>query len=165
MKTIFVIRHAKSSWKDPSLRDIDRPLNNRGLRDAPFMAKLLAGKGIKVDRLISSPANRAFTTATYFAKAFGITPDDIQKDESIYHAYPEDLSDLVRGLPEDLNTVFLFGHNPTFTSFVNRFTSNYIANVPTCGIAQVEADVSNWADFNTRTAKLVAYHYPKQYFS
>lgn len=164
MKTIFIIRHAKSSWDDPSLRDIDRPLNKRGLRDAPFMAKLLAAKGLEIDRLISSPANRAYTTATYFAEALGVKPSEIQQVAEIYEAYPQQILDLVQQLPDDLQTVLLFGHNPTFTSFVNQFTTNYLANLPTCGVVQIDGAVESWGDFNTKTARMVAFHYPKQYF-
>lgn len=165
MKTIYLVRHAKSSWEDPSLRDVERPLKKRGFRDAPFMAKMLSGKGIKVDRLVSSPANRAYTTATYFAKAFDIEPSDIQKVPEIYEAYPKDILNLVKRLPDNLDTVLLFGHNPTFTSFANLFSSDYIANIPTCGIVRIEAEVEAWSDFSTNTANLVEFHYPKQYFS
>ena len=77
MKKLFLVRHAKSSWADPSLADLDRPLNKRGLRDAPFMAKLLKGRGVQPDRILSSPANRAFTTASYFAEALDIPSKEI----------------------------------------------------------------------------------------
>lgn len=167
MKTIYLIRHAKSSWDDPSLRDVERPLNKRGFRDAPFMAKLLFAKdnNIQVDRLVSSPANRAFTTATFFAKALGLDESDIQKESQIYEAYPRDILNLINQLPNDLNTVLLFGHNPTFTSLANLFSSDYIANIPTCGIVQLKATVDSWKDFNQQTAHLAAFYYPKQYFS
>ena len=89
MKTIYFIRHAKSSWADMSLRDIQRPLNARGLRDAPFMAKMLKGRGVQLDAIVSSPANRAFTTATYFAEAFGLKSADIIVKQDIYEAFTE----------------------------------------------------------------------------
>lgn len=165
MKTIYLVRHAKSSWDNPSLRDIERPLNKRGLRDAPFMAKLLSAKGIKIDQLISSPANRAYTTATYFAKALGKDQAEIQQMDEIYEAYSRDILNIVNSLPATLDTVMLFGHNPTFTSFANFFSRDYIANMPTCSIVQIDADVSSWEKFNERTGRVVAFHYPKQYFS
>ncbi|MEO1514356.1 MAG: histidine phosphatase family protein [Bacteroidota bacterium] len=164
MKTVFFIRHAKSSWADASLSDIDRPLNKRGLRDAPFMSQLLKGKGVTVDKIISSPANRAYTTATYFADAFEIAKQDILVRREIYEAWTEDVLGLVRGLDQEWNSVLIFGHNPCFTSLANLFSSSYIPNVPTCGISQVVAEVDNWAELTENTGRLHAFYYPKQYF-
>lgn len=164
MKTVFFIRHAKSSWADASLKDKDRPLNKRGLRDAPFMATMLKGRQVKADAIISSPANRAFTTATYFAEAQGLKKSEIIVKEAIYEAYGEDVLAIIKKLNKDLKTILIFGHNPTFTSLANRFTNDYIANIPTCGIAKVEADIQTWQDFNETNARLVDFYYPKQYF-
>lgn len=164
MKTVYLIRHAKSSWKDMSLRDIDRPLNKRGKRDAPFMGKLLVDQGVQPDVLISSPANRAFTTACHIANAFGIEKEDIIKDKSIYEAYTTDILQIIQSQPSSRSTIFLFGHNPTFTSVANQFTSNYIDNVPTCGIVQIEAPINDWKAFNEKTGKVISFQYPKQHF-
>jgi phosphohistidine phosphatase len=165
MKKVIFVRHAKSSWADPSLRDFDRPLNKRGLRDAPFMAKVLRGKLDQLDLIVASPANRAFTTATYFAEAFDIPVSKIRQEQRLYHAYPNDLLKLVQQLEDALDTVLVFGHNPGFTDFANHFTDDYIDNVPTCGIFQLEADIQHWADFDKSKVRLMAFHYPKQYFS
>ncbi len=165
MKTVFLVRHAKSSWKDTSLDDIDRPLNKRGQRDAPFMGKLLRGRGVVPDRLISSPANRALTTAQHFAKAFGMDKGSVLVEESLYESYPDAIQSLIQGLDGELKTVLLFSHNPTLTTFVNRYASDYIANVPTCGIVQLESRVDQWSDFAPDTAKVKAFYYPKQYFT
>lgn len=164
MKNIYFIRHAKSSWDDSSLKDFDRPLNNRGLRDAPFMAKLLAAKGIKPDAIVASPANRAFTTSTFFAQALGINEKDIVKNIDIYEAFPEMVLEIIQNLDKKWETVLIFGHNPTFTSLANRFHEDYIPNVPTCGIVHVSAKTDNWADFSAKTAKREGFYYPKQYF-
>lgn len=164
MKTVFFIRHAKSSWEDPSLKDIDRPLNKRGLRDAPFMAKVLRGKGALVDQFISSSANRAYTTATFFAKEFDVPTTEIRTEAVIYHAYAEEVLHLIRTLDDTLNTICIFGHNPTFTSIANTFTEEYIANVPTCGIIKIQANIEHWKDFDKTKAALHGFYYPKQYF-
>lgn len=164
MKTVCFIRHAKSSWADLSLADIDRPLNKRGKRDAPFMSKLLRGKQVKADAIISSPANRAFTTATHFAEAMDIKKKDIIIKKGIYEAYADDVLNIIQQTDNQHDTILVFGHNPTFTSITNMFTDNYIGNVPTCGISQVEADIEDWKDFNSDSGKLVAFYYPKQYF-
>jgi phosphohistidine phosphatase len=164
MKTLYLIRHAKSSWSDSSLRDKDRPLNSRGLRDAPFMAKMLKGRGVQADAIISSPANRAFTTATYFAKEMEIAKNDIIQEEDIYEAYTEEIHRIIHALPDQFETVLLFGHNPTFTSVANQFTGNYINNVPTCGVVQIESSVDKWINFKPGSANLTGFFYPKQYF-
>lgn len=164
MKTVFFIRHAKSSWKEPELADIERPLNKRGFRDAPFMAKLLAGKGVKPDLLLSSPALRAYTTAQYFAEAFAWPEDRIQVERRIYDAYPGDILALLQELPGEVNTVILFGHNPTFTALANYYANTYISNLPTCGIVQVDMDIANWQEVSPKAGSLVAYYFPKQYF-
>ena len=162
MKSIFFIRHAKSSWEDSSLSDIERPLNKRGLRDAPFMAKLLKGKSVIPDRIVTSPANRAYTTATYFAKELDISENSLVVRKEIYHAYPEDVLGIVRTLDNADNTILMFGHNPCFTSIANRFSNDYIPNVPTCGIVQVIADVAEWTDFQEH-GDLKAFYFPKLY--
>lgn len=164
MKTVFFIRHAKSSWEEASLEDLQRPLNKRGLRDAPFMAKMLHGQGVRADHILSSPAKRALTTATYFAEVQGMTAKAIDVRPGIYHAYPDDLIELVHSLSDQWSTVFIFGHNPTLTSLINRFTEDYIANVATCGIVRVEAKIDSWTQFSEQTARLKAYYYPKQFF-
>ncbi len=164
MKNVYFIRHAKSSWDDSSLDDIERPLSSRGLRDAPFMAKLLKGKNVQPDLIISSPANRALTTAKYFAKEMGFPSEDIVVKNKIYEAYPEDIIQVIKNVNDDVNTLMVFGHNPTFTSVINRFTENYIPNVPTCGIAKIEADINSWSEFTESNALQTEYYYPKQYF-
>jgi phosphohistidine phosphatase len=162
MKKVYFIRHAKSSWDDSGLIDIERPLNKRGLRDAPFMSKMLKGQKVEPDKLISSPANRAFTTATFFAKELNIPAQAIVVRKEIYHAYPEEVLNIIRNLSDSDDVVVLFGHNPCFTSLANQFSSEYIPNVPTCGIIEITAAVNQWSDFE-KVGKLTAFYYPKQY--
>jgi phosphohistidine phosphatase len=164
-KTVYFIRHAKSSWKDPSLDDFDRPLNKRGKRDAPFMAQLLRGRVQHLDAIISSPAKRAITTARHFAKAFDIAAADIHERPSIYEAFPEDVLEVIQGLPEAWHTVLVFGHNPAYNSLANMFSQEPIVNVPTCGIFRVNTATGTWADFDRHHGQLTDFHFPKQYFS
>jgi len=163
MKTVFFIRHAKSSWSDMSLRDFDRPLNKRGKRDAPMMAQKLQEMGVRPDVILSSTANRAFTTATHFAKALGIERADIVEAPSIYEAYSSTVLKIVQNQPKELDTLLVFGHNPAFTSIANSFDGDYIDNVPTCGVVKVCADVKKWSDFDENSGKLEAFYYPKQF--
>lgn len=163
MKTIFFIRHAKSSWDEPGLSDINRPLNERGLRDAPFMAKMLANKGFRLDHIVSSPAVRAFTTAVQFAQAFGMSKEAIEINRDIYEAWPNEIMQIVHQLPDRHNTVAIFGHNPTFTTMANYFATKPLDYLPTCGIARVEADVASWKQLNDETGRLVEVFFPKQF--
>lgn len=165
MKTLILVRHAKSSWKDSSLSDIERPLNKRGKRDAPFMGKVLAETGIKIDRFISSPANRALTTARHFAAAFGLhDEDDIQIEEIIYHGSSRSIMKFINDLDDGYDAVVLFGHNPDFTSMASIYTEEYFDNVPTCGIVCIDFDVHSWVDTGETLGNLRFYKYPKQYF-
>ncbi|MCB0553891.1 MAG: histidine phosphatase family protein [Phaeodactylibacter sp.] len=164
MKTVYFVRHAKSSWDNPTLRDIDRPLSKRGLRDAPFMANLIKGKGLKPGLLLSSPAVRAYSTAKFFADALDIPVSQIEQVKKIYEAYPDDILEIIQELPDDYDTAFLFGHNPTLTSVANMFTDDYIANIPTCAVFRVDSEVENWMDFREGKGKLTELHFPKQFF-
>jgi len=164
MKKLFIIRHGKSSWENPDLQDFDRPLNKRGMRDAPFMAKMLVGLGVVPDRIISSPANRALNTATYFAKENNLEAEDIVIKHEIYEAYPEVLLELIRKQSKELNTIYMFGHNPGFTYLANTFDGEYIPNIPTTGIVCIEADINDWKKLSAETGRIAAFHFPKQYF-
>lgn len=161
MRHLFLIRHAKSSWDNPGLRDFNRPLNDRGLRDAPKMAELLVASGIRPDLLVSSPAKRALTTAQFFAQALGIPEETIVRAPDMYEASPTDVLRIVSSLPDTASTVLLFGHNPTFTELANRFASAPLDNVPTCGIVHVESTAGSWGEFDEGNARVRNYMFPK----
>lgn len=164
MKTVYFIRHAKSSWSDLSLMDSERPLNKRGLRDAPFMAKLFVAKEHHPDIIYSSPAVRAYTTAKYFVQALAKTEEDIQQDSRLYLGDEDYIISKIQETSDEANTICFFGHNPTTTHMANIFNEDYIPNVPTAAIVKIQADVVHWKDFGTDTASFVTMHYPKQYF-
>ena len=161
MKTIYFVRHAKSSWKDGQLNDLDRPLNKRGKHDAPKMANRLREiEQPPLDAIVSSPANRAHSTALYFCDVFGLQPI-IERE--IYEAGDRDLIYLVQAFSDEWQTVAVFGHNPTMTTIANQFADYIIPNVPTCGILKVEADIEHWQDFDYGTGLLKAFYFPKQW--
>lgn len=162
MRTLFLIRHAKSSWEHPGIRDFDRSLNERGLYEAPLMAQLLASEGIRPDLLVSSPAKRAWTTAIFFATAFGLSEEAIRRELDIYEADPPDILQIIGKLPDTANTVLMFGHNPTFTDVANRFAEKLIENVPTCGIIRIESDADSWAAFDDDNAVVRKQYFPKE---
>ena len=164
MKNLYIIRHAKSSWTEAGLTDFERSLDTRGHKDAAKMSMSLKNLGIQPDLIVSSPAMRAATTAQYFAKTFNINAQTIDYQRDIYEASEEDVFNVIHHLPDTAQTVFLFGHNPTLTYFVNRFMKNdYIDNIPTCGIVKIAAFTEGvaWKNFNERVAQFEAFWYPK----
>lgn len=162
MKTVFFVRHAKSSWDNPSMRDIDRPLNERGLRDAPQMGLKLKQLNAGIDLIVSSPAKRAYTTATFFAAALGLAPEKIVLEPKLYEAMSEDVISVINGISDEYHCIAVFGHNPTFTFIANLFTEDYIDNIPTCGVFQVNAKINSWQEFGENNGRLTAFYYPKQ---
>lgn len=163
MKTLFLIRHAKSSWADASLRDFDRPLNQRGLNDAPKMAKVLKREGHFPDQIISSPANRALTTAKFIADGIGYSKENIKEEEMIYGASVNEMMQLINGLNNDCQTVFLFGHNPTFTDLVEYLGDLEIGNLPTCGIVGFQFEVDSWQHLSGGMGIKIYEDYPKNH--
>jgi phosphohistidine phosphatase len=162
MKKLFIVRHAKSSWDYPDLDDIDRPLNKRGKRNAPEMGKRLLRKGIKPESLITSPANRARTTAKKIAKALSFPKDQIVIDPTLYHGTNRDIINVIRKVSDEINTLMIFGHNPGFTDLVNQLSGSNIYNIPTCGIAEIGFNVQSWAEIDTKMGKLIDFDYPKK---
>lgn len=162
MKTILLCRHAKSSWKDLSLADRDRPLNKRGKRNVPEMGRRLAERGITPDAVISSPAVRAVKTANRLVRELGFPKKNIQVRPAIYETSPTLLLALIRNLPETQETVILVGHNPEFTTLANILGNLHIINVPTCGIVALEFCVNTWEEIMEGKGSLVFFDYPKK---
>ncbi|MBK8564674.1 MAG: histidine phosphatase family protein [Saprospiraceae bacterium] len=162
MKTLYLVRHAKSNWDNHLLRDIERPLNERGLADAPNMAKLMKIKGVQPDLILTSPAVRAMSTAAYFKIALGVEGEDFWVRDGIYEAISATIQQIIETLPESANSVMLFGHNPTFTSVANLFTDNYIDNIPTCGVVCIVSDADSWPAVSRLNSKVTAKYFPKE---
>ncbi len=161
MKKILFVRHAKSSWTDMKLTDKQRPLNNRGKRDAPLMAARCVEYGLKVELIISSPAVRAFNTALAFQDAYKIM-EPIQIENYLYHGDPSDFEEALCGVDDQINCVAIFGHNPGITYLANELdSSSYIDNVPTTGVLVGEADIEHWDDFSVAKSVLKDFLYPK----
>ena len=158
MKSLLIIRHAKSAWDNPLQKDFDRPLNDRGHRDAPMMANRLKEKAIKIDAFVSSTANRALTTATYFAKTYG--KDIIEKPE-LYHASVSNFFRVIGSLDDQYNTIALFSHNPGITELVNLLTTIKIDDMPTCAVFAVKVSADSWAAFEQATKDFWFFDYPK----
>ena len=162
MKRIFIVRHAKSDWRDQSLVDFDRPLSKRGKMDAPIMGELLNEKIVHPDLIISSPAKRAKKTATIVAAKIGYSEKIILLNEELYEASSNTLLKLLKNIDEKYGTVMLFGHNPGLTLLNNYLSDNYIENIPTCGIVALEFD-GKWNELDKQICKNLFFIFPKLY--
>lgn len=162
MKTLYLIRHAKSSWDFPDLTDHDRPLNKRGKRDAPEMGRRLKEKQILPDSMVSSTALRAMTTCQVIANAIGYPENRIMSDRNVYHAGIGTLLQVVRNTSETADSLMLFGHNPGFTDFANRLAGTDIWNIPTCAVFACTFEVNRWSDADFGKGKLLFFDYPKK---
>lgn len=160
-KKLYIIRHAKSSWKDEALDDFDRPLNKRGKRDAPFMVKMLKERGVAPDIIISSSAKRAKATAKIIAKGIGYDKD-IVFDKEIYESSLDTLHKIVAKVDDGLNTLFLIGHNPSLNMLAQEYVC-FDENIPTCGVVEIEFECGRWAEISAKNAKLISFEYPKKY--
>jgi phosphohistidine phosphatase len=160
VKQLLIIRHAKSSWALAGQDDFDRPLNERGMRDAPMMAQRLLDKQISIDAFIASPANRALTTANFFAEAFR-AKGKLKTVQKLYHAHPQIFYDVIETIDDAVNTAAVFSHNPGITTFVNDLTKTRIDNMPTCGIFAVQTEINHWKDFAEAKKTFWFFDYPK----
>jgi phosphohistidine phosphatase len=160
MKFLIIIRHAKSSWDSAALSDFERPLNERGKKDAFDMAKRLLKKPVSIDAFISSPAKRAKKTAEIFAKEFGA--DNVIFIDGLYHVSATFLSEVISNIDDQFHTVAVFSHNPGITEFVNTLTDSIKTNnVPTCGVFAVQVPVDSWKFFESSKKDFWFYDYPK----
>ncbi|MEM9404244.1 MAG: histidine phosphatase family protein [Pseudomonadota bacterium] len=162
MKTLTLVRHAKSSWNDPGLADRDRPLNGRGEHDAPMMGARLKESDLRPSLLISSPATRAWTTARIIAAEIGYPREFLQRDERLYLAGKNDFIDVLAEQDTGFNSIMVFGHNPGLTDFANRLAPGLTSNVPTCGIVSVDLDTDDWDLSVLPACNLRFFDYPKR---
>ena len=161
MKILTLVRHAKSSWKDSSLSDRDRPLNKRGKHDAPEMGRRIAAAGIRPSLIVSSPAVRAWTTARIIANEIGYPREFLQRDNSLYLASVNGILDVIVAQDNGFHSLMLVGHNPGFTDFANYLVPGLTNNIPTAGVVSVQLDTDNWGLYDKPGVELVVYDFPK----
>ncbi len=164
VKHLYIVRHAKSSWKHPELSDFERPLNNRGKRDAPFMGKLLREERILPDILVTSPAVRALSTARIIAEEVEYEEKHLDIQKRLYLARAGDLMQVVRELPVACSKAMLVGHNPGLTDIAEILCGKFIGNIPTSGIVALRFSVKKWPDIDDGTGDLLFFEYPRKYF-
>jgi len=163
MKKLYIIRHSKSSWNSSAKSDFHRPLNKRGLRDAPLMGKVLKNKAVMPELILSSSAKRAKKTAIFLSQELGYDKDKIVFDADLYLSSVEEILDIISCVDSDINTIFVIAHNPGLTNFVNVFCEQKIDNLPTTGVYEMEFDVSLWKDIKSNKAKNCYFDYPKRH--
>jgi phosphohistidine phosphatase len=162
-KQLFIIRHAKSDWKNSDITsDFDRPLNERGHTAAPEMAQRLLAKHLKPSLIVSSPAVRAFTTASYFAKVWKMPISTIQIEENIYEAGVSTLLEIINQFDDQHQSIAIFGHNPGFTDLTNYLTDANLANMPTASVVIVEFPFDEWKLVSAGTGSAILFDYPKR---
>ena len=159
MKQLFLIRHAKSDWST-SLSDYYRPLNKRGLRDAPKMGKRVHGLFGCPDIIISSGAKRAFHTAELFAKELEFSGYKIHQNDQLYHASTQDIIDVIQGIDEQVETAMLFSHNPGISQTVYSLTDHYV-DMKTACVVGIKKDTKNWQDFGPVKCHIFTHLSPK----
>lgn len=157
MKTLLLARHAKSDWGTPGLADHDRPLNARGLRDAPAMARRLAHEGLALDRIVSSSAVRARSTAAAYAAPFGLA---VVEEPLLYAASARAILAIASALPDDSDAAMLVGHNPGMSDAVAELTGAF-ESLPTCAVAECAVDVGSWAELVEGSGRLLRLRTPR----
>ena len=162
MKRLTLFRHAKSSWKDASLADHDRPLNERGERDAPKMGARLLARKARPSLIMSSTAIRALTTAKQVAEALSYPMEFLQTERRLYLASPAEILELIESQEDNFHDLLMVGHNPGLTDLANHLLPDLgLDNLPTAGVVAMEFPARKWAELTQGNAKLLYYDYPK----
>lgn len=161
MKELFIIRHAKSSWDNFSIKDFDRPLNERGLKAAPEMGRRLNEVGIIPELIVSSTAVRSLTTAQLIESSFEKNIE-IRKESELYHASTFLLLKKVNEFHDKFNKIFLVGHNPGLSLFVDFLTDEGFCDLPTCAVVGIKFDLQNWSHISSSMGEVILYDYPKK---
>jgi phosphohistidine phosphatase len=162
MKTLYLLRHAKSSKDNADLRDFERPLAESGIGDLPVMAERFKAKNGRVDCIICSPAVRTKTTAKMFAQEIDFPGDEIGNNSELYFAGSNMFLKAASLLDDEYEAAMLVGHNPAITEFTNEMANVDIDNIPTCGLVQLSLPIDAWAEIEFSVAELVDFDYPKK---
>ena len=165
MKTLYLVRHAKSSWKYSDLDDFERPLNKRGHKNAPFMGRVLKKLKVTPDLVISSPANRAAMTARIIAAAINYPLKDIRYSATLYELSKNTLTRIVKQIDDSVNKAMIVGHNPTINGLANYIGDQPVGNIPTCGVFCVVLDISSWEKISEHCGRLKFFEFPKKHTS
>ena len=154
MKTIILVRHAKSSWEQ-NISDLKRPLSSRGFRDADLLSKAFQSYDFQPNAIYSSPANRAATTCSIFMENLNLPKSLLAVDKNLYDFGGDKVLTFIKSLDDDLEKIMIFGHNHAFTSLTNSLGDTYIDNLPTSGLVMINFDINQWHKINQGTTKMI----------
>ncbi|WP_088323241.1 SixA phosphatase family protein [Polaribacter tangerinus] len=157
MKTIYIVRHAKSSWEYKGIEDIDRPLKKRGIKDAHLVSNFLAEEITKPDVFVSSSANRALHTAVIFCENLSYPLSNLYIRKQLYSFSDGYLVKTVKALDDSFNSAIIFSHDHGINTFVNKYGSKPIAHVPTCGVIGIQFEDKHWKNIKKGTTVLVEF--------
>ncbi|WP_069659838.1 SixA phosphatase family protein [Arcticibacter eurypsychrophilus] len=161
MKKLLLIRHGKSDWNNPDLSDFERPLNERGIKNAPMMAQRLLDNNIVPQKIVSSPAFRAKQTAELFTKTLGIPNTEIQFSKEIYEATSTELLGLINMFDDQYKYIALVGHNPGITDLALHLCDSGLYNLPTCGMVMIHFPFTSWEMVSYETGSMTFFDFPK----
>lgn len=164
MKKIYFIRHAKSSWKDETIDDFERPLNSRGKRDVAFMGKRLKMFEVKPDIIYTSPAVRAQKTAKELVKEMDYDKKKIKTIDTLFESSYEHYMDLIHATDDQYASIFIIAHNPTITEVGERLSGAILSNIPTCAIVCISFEVESFKDISEESGHILFFDYPKKHF-
>ena len=163
MKTLYLVRHAKSDWGNENLKDIDRPLNQRGYNDAYLLSKQFAKQQTHPELIITSSATRAYSTCTIFTRALNYNEQHILLVPQIYEAPVDSILSSIASIDDKINSLMVFGHNPGFTDTFNTISDSDINDLPTCGILGIKFDIKSWNEIYSKKGKAFLTLFPKNF--
>lgn len=161
-RQLTLLRHAKSSWDQAGIKDKDRPLNDRGERDAPLMGSRLRARGARPTLILTSPAVRARRTAQIIAREIGYPVEFLQREDDLYLASPDEIVAVVARQDSSFRDVIVCGHNPGLTQLANRLTGAGLDDIPTTGVVVIGLDLKNWAALDGAQGELLLFDYPRR---
>jgi phosphohistidine phosphatase len=161
-RKLFIIRHGKSSWDNEGLDDIDRPLAERGTRNAETMARRMKDLALVPDLIFTSPASRALNTALIMSRVWGLDPSSLQIYDDLYMAYVSEITGVIGNAPEEVSNLAIFGHNPTFTLYANTLLPDPLDNLPTAGVVIVTLASDSWKGIGREHVRQTYVDYPKR---
>ena len=159
-KKLIIVRHSKSSWKDLSLDDFNRPLNKRGKEDGPIISNYLSKKTNFIDFLHSSSSVRTFETSKFFTER--IKFGKVKYDDNLYHSSSESILNLIKNYSNKYSSVMLIAHNPGLTHLINQITNISLDNLPTTGLAEIHFSCNKWNEISSKNSNLIDLKFPKQ---
>jgi phosphohistidine phosphatase len=163
MKTLYLVRHSKSSWEDQTLDDFDRPLKSSGIQDAYMMGSFIKSKGINPGYIISSPAARAINTAIIFATQLYYPTEKIRIYKKLYESTPEDILEVIeKEVPNDVQSVMVFAHDPSLTRLYTMLTGRAVEKIPTSTVVGIELPISAWKEIRESKGETCCFDRPKE---